>query len=112
MHLTPDILRAAYSFLVETPPFRRWKLPKPDTIKFRVVSLKDCYGQYEGAGKDHTIDISGARISHTDNLMKTLAHEIIHMRTHMLHKTVTHGAAFEKLKRRVCKQHGWDPREL
>lgn len=112
MHLTPDILRACYAFLRETPPFRRWKLPRPDSIKFRVVSMKDCFGQYEGAGQEHQIDISGARISHTENLIKTMAHELCHLRTYMLDKTVTHGAKFERLKRQVCKQHGWDFKEL
>ena len=112
MHLTPEILRGCYEFLRETPPFRRWRLPKADTIKFRVVALKDCYGQYEGGGGEHQIDISGARISHTDNLVKTMAHELIHLRTFMLSKSVTHGAHFEKLKRQVCKQHGWDSKEL
>lgn len=112
MHLTPDILRACYAFLRETPPFRRWSLPTPEAITFRVLQSRDLYGQYEGSQGGHRIDVSTARISHTDVLTRTIAHEIIHLKTYLMHKSVTHGAEFERMKNLVCKYHGFDPKEL
>lgn len=114
LHLTPEILEAAYEFLRTTPPFRRWKLPHADDVKF-VVSADPCWRGYYICDRrhGHTIAISGKWIGHTANLIATMAHEMIHLYQSIRGletRNVTHNADFRRIAARVCKHHGFDPR--
>lgn len=112
--LTPHILVAAYEFLRETPPYKSWSLPESDSIQFHVTRHKDREGDYSFSnGSTHIIRLSSKWIGHTDNLLRVMAHEMIHLyqRTSKRETPNTnHNAQFIRLANRVCQLHGWDPR--
>lgn len=112
LRLTPETLRAAYDFLCTTEPFNRWNLPDSEDVVFRVVKDRTVFGWYNKIGGRHVIAASSSKISHTDTLMMTIGHELIHV-----HENNTkscgrgeHSAAFMKWAAQVSKVHGWDPK--
>lgn len=117
MHLSPQILVGAYEFLRVTPPFSRWRLPEADDITFHIKPLKDKYADFDytyAGGKPRrnwTIVVDPRLCAYNDTLLRVLAHEMVHLRRALLgHRLdVEHGAAFQKLARQVCHQHGFDP---
>ena len=114
MHLTPEILEAAYEYLRATPPFARWKLPPGDEVAFRVLVTRDICGQHRHDGKQHIIDVSTGRHEHTASLMITMAHEMVHL-AQALRATETagdHNREFQRLGRLVCRHHGFDSKEF
>lgn len=115
LSLTPDMLRAAYDFLCMTQPFSKWNLPDGEDVKFRVVRDPALRGWYtcrmRSGALYHIIGISSRNIGHTQNLIATMAHEMIHLHeahAGMCKANVQHSAAFNKLAERVCKIHGFD----
>jgi hypothetical protein len=116
LHITPDILEAAYRYLMATPPFRRWKLPDADEVEFHVIRVDDrrgdwnCYQKKSGGG--HIIRISAKLIGRTQSLIEAVAHEMVHARCEMLgDKTASpHGGSFKRLAGQVCRHHGFDPK--
>ncbi len=109
--LTPDVLQAAYEFIRTTKPFRGWNLPEGDDVKFKVVRTTKLRGWYDFENGHHTIAISAGCISHTSNLIATMAHEVIHLhqRHCCMETSAQHNAAFKRLAATVCKVHGYDP---
>lgn len=115
LKLTPVNLRHAYEFLCHTEPFDKWNMPASDNFIFRVLRDKAHRGWYlhwrpigQGA---NVIGISRSCIGFTDNLIRTMAHEMIHVHQHhvgMETRGVQHNAAFLKLAAKVCKAHGFD----
>jgi hypothetical protein len=113
--LTPRVLQAAYDYLCETDPFRRWNLPDSEDVVFKVNKNPKVFGfYYLDHGGKHTIEASCKSIAHTETLMKLMSHEMIH-----LHLQITgwetkstdpnvHNAAFRKFAAQACKHHGWD----
>ena len=113
MNLTPDIVKAAYEFLTETPPFDKWNLPAAEDVKFVVTRSRITCGSFSTSTS--TIEISSSLHSHTYSLLETLAHELVHMhmrQTAMDRGVSDHGTAFRKLAEQVCKQHGFDPKSF
>lgn len=112
IRLSPAVLIGAYEFLRATPPFHRWKLPDSDDVEFRVVR-EPLYGFHQ-EGDHHIIGISEKKVGHTDTLIATMAHELIHL--HQAMKGTTdkgeHGPEFRKLAAQVCKLHGFDPKSF
>jgi hypothetical protein len=110
--LNPHSLRAAYEFLCETPPFCRWNLPDGDDVVFRVGRDPALRGWYVVERGKHLIAISRNTISHTNNLLATMAHEMVHLhlREHRLDRCGEHGKAFTRAAELVCRYHGWDPK--
>lgn len=112
MKLTPAILAAAYSYLRETLPFRRWKLPPADEVEFAVTAHRDREGDHTTYHRtlDHVIRISEHHIRTTQALMICMAHEMIHARQER-EKTAPqrpgHNSEFKRLATRVCYEHGW-----
>lgn len=113
LKLTPDILRAAYDFLVTTEPFDTWNLPAGEDVTFEVMKTHTSYGDhYKRPYKPHRIRISSSNVGHTQTLIVTMAHEMIHL-YQVHHKFVDrqhHGVAFQKLALLVCAHHGFDPK--
>ena len=108
--VTPEILEAAYEFLRTTPPFKRWKLPHADDIAFKVTRTRDRFGEFENTDPP-TIAVSEYMNGHTQTLLATLAHEMVHLHHHLKHKDrsdVEHGTQFKRDAARVCRHHGWD----
>lgn len=108
LHISPEMLEAAYLLIKTAPPFKRWKLPHPDHVEFRVTRDKDCYGWHQELDEDHhVIAISALRVGHLSTLLETMAHEMVHM-----HVGGTHGKEFSKAARQAAKNCGFDPRAL
>jgi len=109
--LSPSSLRACYAFLRECPPFSAWKLPQPEFVVFKVARTKQLRGWYVYHRGGHTINISAGTISHTSHLVMTMAHEMIHLHLKQSggDRGGEHNSTFNRLARRVCAEHGWDP---
>lgn len=114
--LTPDMIEAGYEFLRSTLPFRRWDLPHPDRIRFRVMVTTDRYGHWKGDVEGDTVgelaisqNMPDAR---TCLLIQTIAHEMVHMRQEALRMRDLHGRGFKSLAKTVCLRHGWDINEF
>ena len=112
--LSPEILRAAYDYLNATPPFARWNLPDSDDVSFKVAKDRSHAGWHEVDRKKHLIAISSYHVAHSHTLLVIMAHEMIHL--HQVHSGMSqggeHNRAFDKLKFRVAKYHGFDPKFL
>jgi len=118
LSLTPDMLEAAYEFLRTTPPFKSWHLPHADEVTFVVSRHKKFVGYHRGIRRkiyDHEIGISDVCVGHTNTLLRTLAHEMIHQyqqRARTDTPNTEHNAEFMRLARIVCRYHGWDEKEF
>jgi hypothetical protein len=95
-----------------TPPFKEWRLPPALEVKFVVSRSKTKRGDYETmpSGK-HCIRISAENHAHTDSLLQTVAHEMVHL--HQAHNQTPgrrsdHGEEFLAFARQVCEVHGFD----
>lgn len=114
MKLTPKILESVYVMLCNVKPFNRWKLPCPEEIKFRVTSDEDALGTYVYLDEIemHEITISKAKCAHLDTLIKTIAHEIIHLTRGKTKNYDKHDAYFRRKAHSVATELGFDPLEL
>lgn len=114
MHLTPEILAGAYEYLRTTPPFRRWKLPHADEVRFRVsatISPRAFYLYDRAKDPPHEIVLSAKRHGTTHSIMETMAHEMLHLHQELrgtAHHNNQHNAEFHHLNKRLCAYHGWD----
>jgi len=111
LHLTPDIVIAAYELLRTTPPFRGWRLPHADEVRFRIVADRGAYGTHRVDASGHEISISHRNAHHIDTLLRVMAHEMCHMQEIRLgfkRNDVVHGALFQRLADKVCKYHNFD----
>lgn len=124
MKITPAVLEAAYSLLLTTPPFNRWRLPPAEDVVFRVVRRigdnPDIWAQHLSerqvkkpkiAKGHHLIDVNENRVAQLSTLIPLMAHELCHVRESMLinYTGEAHGATFKKLAAQVCRHHGFDP---
>jgi hypothetical protein len=109
---TSEMVRAAYDFLNELPPFNRWNLPQGEDIKFVITSLQRNYGDCVKLGRRFQIRISTANNGHVDTLMRTLSHEMIHvyLDKQRMHGRHHHGVAFKRCAKLVCDSLGFDPK--
>lgn len=110
--VTETSLVAVYEMLVELPPFKRWNLPPSHEVRFRARGMTDCMGQYEP--EPHTITISTAKNGHLDTVIKTMAHEVIHLYLFCKESPSwdKHDKTFTRLSSRVAASLGFDPKEL
>jgi predicted SprT family Zn-dependent metalloprotease len=104
LHLTPETLAAAYTFLRTTRPFSRWKLPPAHEVRFRVTRSSQDAG-YCRAGE---IGISARCSAHTESMLATMAHEMIHLYLDRKKVRSHHGAEFLAAAERVGREHGFD----
>jgi SprT-like family len=114
LRLTPEMLAGAYDFLRISSPFRGWRLPEADDVEFEVIRARDRLGHYcKGLGAPHRIAISASNVGHTETLIRTIAHEMIHLHQRERRSetpNTEHNAEFQRLARLVCLYHGFDPR--
>lgn len=110
--VTPRTICAIYEMLIQVPPFSRWNLPPSCEVNFEVTNDPTCYGEYEP--EPNTIRISSAKIGHLENITKTVAHEIIHMKLYLKGSKSwdKHDSVFNNLSHKVATQLGYDPKEL
>lgn len=108
LHITPEILAAAYTFLRTTRPFNRWKLPPAEMIKFKVTrSTADA-----GYCSKREIGISQMCSGHTNSMLATMSHEMIHLHLDERGVRSHHGADFKRCAALVAKVHGFDDRRF
>jgi hypothetical protein len=118
LKLTPELLAGGYEFLRITPPFKAWRLPPASHVEFVVSRHRLYVGYHRGIRhkvRSHEIGVSAVCVGHTNTLLKTIAHEMIHQyqqraRTETAH--TEHNAEFMRLARKVCCYHGWDEKEF
>ena len=114
--LTKETIEAAYEYFRTTPPFNKWNLPEPEDIIFKVGKDRHTIGWHiTYTKKDKRKDVLAVSIKcvgHTDTLLITVAHEMIHIYLTMTgqDKGGEHNAAFKLYASHVCKVHGFDPK--
>ena len=106
--LTKDLLRGAYDFLRMTPPFKKWKLPPGEIVKFVVTRSPTVQGDHILVKGVHTIRVSCKKVGATSTLMELMAHEMVHVKCDRDGVKSEHGADFKRAARLVCKYHGFD----
>lgn len=116
IHITPQVLRAVYKLLTEMEPFSKWNLPDADDIGFKVIKDKEHLAFFKVfARKPHLrIQVSDYNVGHTNTLLPTMAHEMIHLFMHITEQSDTndHGETFRAHAATVCGLHGWDPKHF
>jgi hypothetical protein len=122
LDMKPDPMapvRKLYDFLASTPPFNGWNLPDARAVTFKVIDPSeklycDSGGYHTVHAGQHVIAIHPLRIDQTDELIRTVAHEMIHLyRDHAgigggNTEDTWHDEWFQKMARRVCRAHGFD----
>ncbi len=117
MQITPEMMRGAYEYLRQTPPFNQWKLPPGREVKFFVMKTKRyqaLYSRYRHTNQ-HLIEVSGTRCSHTITLINLISHEMIHMYQALKGTeppVAQHNAEYYELTKLVCEEHGFDPKNF
>lgn len=106
--LTPHILRAAYDYLKLTPPFNRWKLPDSSEVTFRVTRKRREAGSCDISGDTIELSMSDVLNGHSASILTTMAHEMVHVRQHVLGHNLSHGRGFQTMAAQICRKHGFD----
>lgn len=112
MKLTPRHLAAIYSMLAALPPFDRYKLASDAKIEFRVTRADMSMGLYEP--DPHTISISKPHHEYYKDVVKTMAHEMVHLALERQGKPnhSNHCSDFNALAAEVCNLWGWNFKEF
>lgn len=109
MHITPETMEAVYRLLCTTLPFRRWNLPHPDELGFRVSAHRDRHAHYRNEKGVKEICVSQVHAEGLDKLTQDVGHEMVHLRLDEVGDSrVHHGPKFQRLAAIVCRRHGWD----
>jgi hypothetical protein len=110
LRLTPEMLEAAYEILRMTLPFKRWKLPHADDVEFHVTRHRDRRGDCVDAGHAHIVRISSIEIVSLNDLIETMAHEMVHIQQDRMssNEKFPHGPLFKRLAKQVCRHHGFE----
>ena|SRR3990167_5353870 len=115
--LTPEALRASYEYLRSTKPFNGWNLPAAEEVEMKVVSISDIAGDHSTYRRQHwkkygrhIIRISDKTVSSTDRLLRTMAHEMIHVGQEECGTATKgeHNKDFYKRLQAVAHIHGFD----
>ena len=95
-------------------PFSNWSLPTVDDIKFIVNTDLDTLGTYiyDDDLKKHIITISKEKCGHLETVIKTMCHEMIHMKRYKSKHWDKHDKVFRKYATTVANSLGFDPQEL
>ena len=110
--LSPQKLAAIYEMLAQFEPFRSWNLPPSKDIEFHVNAAKDCYGEY--SPDPHMITLSRAKNGFLETAIRTMAHEMIHLRLYCMNRKNwdKHEENFVKMAHQISESLGFDPKEL
>jgi hypothetical protein len=101
-----------YELLVQLPPIKTWKLPPSKDLLFVVRNMPDVYGMFEP--EPHKITISSAKHAHLDTIIRTMAHEMIHLHLFLRKDPLwdKHTKSFLDAAEKVSHTLGFDPKEL
>lgn len=110
---TPDDVAHLYEFFRGSRPFKSWRLPESDEVRFNIIEKfreghiaeYQCY--VDGS---HRISIAFPKHANMITLAESVAHEMIHLALEIEgHDTrVSHDREFKKRAKQVCKVHGFD----
>ncbi len=109
LHVTPEMMEQTYDLLRITKPFRIWKLPDPDGIRFHVTKDNGEFASFDVKGGHPVICVTLHTARTLNSLTMHLAHEMIHLYQWKLKLPQNHGNHFQICKARVCKEHSFDP---
>ena len=111
MKINKDTLKLTYEYLTQLYPFNKWNLPDSSQVIFKVINDDEVLGLYEP--EPDCISISKARHDHLDTVLKTMAHEMCHLKLYLDGKQYElHNKDFNKLSKQVAKEFGFDYKEL
>jgi hypothetical protein len=112
--LTAQRVANVYDCLRGFPPFNRWKLPHSDAVEFRLTARTDRHGDFSTTAYNPLdkprIMLSYVKHTHFDSVVKTVAHEMVHL-AQAIARTDTateHNADFMERAKQVCKNFGFD----
>lgn len=121
LFITPETCRAAYEFFRTTLPYRRWKLPDADSVEFKITKSADKYGSVDYPSRKGfkirpIMEVSDHLCYCTDVLLRTVAHEMVHLRQFQLDgwtvvekgKEYGHGPDFQAMAKLICRRHGFN----
>lgn len=100
--VTSASILMCYDFLRSVKPFSNWDLP--DEIEASVLDDAESFGEFIQPSE---INISRVLVFDMDTFVRTMAHEMIHLRQHQLGLEPDHGKTFWNLSRDVCSHFGW-----
>jgi len=114
MKFTSKNLGSIYFMLCELRPFKNWAMPDWADVYFVVSSDPDVMGTYiyDDEKERHVITISRIKNGHLDTVIKTMAHEMIHMKRWKTSGWDKHDAVFRKYATQVAIELGFDAFEL
>ena len=109
LKLHPEMIAAGYEFLRQTEPFHHMKLPEAEDIGFHVVRSRKMFADFSVENGIPVIRVSTEKNGHTNTLLATIAHEMIHLHQELTGDRETHGPRFKRMAAKVCRAHGFDP---
>jgi len=112
MLINENTVRITYDMLRKMPPFNTWNLPPPHKIIFEVNTDPTICGEFDV--EPLTMRISTHHQETFTNMMRTVAHEMVHMKLYLEGKTHydKHDKTFRKLMFDFNDLYGYDRREL
>jgi predicted SprT family Zn-dependent metalloprotease len=110
--VTGNNIRVVYETLIQLPPMDRWRLPPSKDVEFKARALKGVYGLYEA--DPHVITISSLKVGYLDTLVKTVAHEMVHLKRFLDQDPdwTQHDERFLELGNQISAVMGFDPKEF
>lgn len=116
MRLTPANLAQTYEFLRSHYPFSGWNLPDSGDVKFKTTRNRSVFGDYfyDSNKAEHVIRVSTIKNTHLFTVVKTVAHEMVHLceETSGNRSVGEHGKSFWTRAEKVCKAFGFDAGEF
>lgn len=105
VEVTPEIIAGVYDVLRKASPFRSWKMPRRDSMVFKITRRKDWRGYFCALKSGNVIAVSDRHIRSWLELEAVIAHEMLHahMNTVCPHEP-HHGVVFQKKANVVCSR--------
>lgn len=105
-------IKATYIYLRSIAPFNTWNLPPASKVLFELLDDYEFMGEFDV--EPLVIRISPLRQCTLENLLKTTAHELVHMKLYLEGKTHydKHDMTFRKYMRQINELYGWDKLDL
>lgn len=114
LHLTPQMIEAAYELLRATPPFRGWRLPSGDQIEF-CVGMARHTAETRPLAEGYRLMVSNQCVGTLDRLLISVAHEMVHIYQHRTRRETAnteHNRHWHQVAARICRLHRWDGKEF
>lgn len=105
-------IKATYIYLRSIAPFNTWNLPPASKVLFELLDDYEFMGEFDV--EPLVIRLSPLRQCTLENLLKTTAHELVHMKLYLEGKTHydKHDMTFRKYMRQINELYGWDKLDL